>query len=110
MSRVLVAGATGYHLQVDDDPAFGSPVIDDTTTALNYIPATDLPTRPHSRRRATFACAECGWASPRWVGRCGQCQAWGTVGEPGAERDNRMIRAASEHKNPTRRQINVHAS
>lgn len=28
-----------------------------------------------------FRCAECGWASVRWVGRCGECQAWGTVEE-----------------------------
>lgn len=31
--------------------------------------------------RAGFRCGECGWTSPRWVGRCGQCQAWGTVGD-----------------------------
>ncbi|TAK70154.1 MAG: DNA repair protein RadA [Actinomycetota bacterium] len=24
-------------------------------------------------------CAECGWTTPRWVGRCGGCQAWGTI-------------------------------
>lgn len=31
--------------------------------------------------RATYRCAECGWQTGRWVGRCGECQAWGTVGE-----------------------------
>ena len=30
---------------------------------------------------AGFACSECGWSSARWVGRCGRCQAWGTVGD-----------------------------
>ena len=34
--------------------------------------------------RASFACAECGWRSSKWVGRCGECQAWGSVGEVGA--------------------------
>ena len=34
--------------------------------------------------RASFACAECGWRSPKWVGRCGECQAWGAVAEVGA--------------------------
>ncbi|MBA2767890.1 MAG: hypothetical protein H0U35_01925, partial [Sporichthyaceae bacterium] len=29
--------------------------------------------------RSTFRCAECGWATGKWVGRCGECQAWGTV-------------------------------
>lgn len=33
--------------------------------------------------RPAFRCAECGWTSPRWVGRCGECQAWGTLAEAG---------------------------
>ena len=28
-----------------------------------------------------FRCTECGWQSPKWTGRCGRCQAWGTVQE-----------------------------
>ncbi|HKE68036.1 MAG TPA: DNA repair protein RadA [Nocardioidaceae bacterium] len=28
-----------------------------------------------------FRCTECGWSSPKWVGRCGECQAWGSVEE-----------------------------
>ncbi|MCL1838590.1 MAG: DNA repair protein RadA [Propionibacteriaceae bacterium] len=31
--------------------------------------------------KTTFRCGECGWTSLRWVGRCGQCQAWGSVNE-----------------------------
>jgi DNA repair protein RadA/Sms len=31
--------------------------------------------------KAGFRCSECGWTSTRWVGRCGQCQAWGTVAD-----------------------------
>lgn len=30
-----------------------------------------------------FRCAECGWQSFKWVGRCGECQAWGSVEELG---------------------------
>jgi DNA repair protein RadA/Sms len=30
-----------------------------------------------------FRCAECGWQSFKWVGRCGECQAWGSVEEIG---------------------------
>lgn len=26
-------------------------------------------------------CTECGWTSTRWVGRCGECQTWGSVVE-----------------------------
>ncbi len=35
-----------------------------------------------SKRAATslaFRCTECGWTSAKWVGRCGECQQWGTV-------------------------------
>ncbi len=28
-----------------------------------------------------YRCSECGWRSTRWTGRCGECQAWGTVEE-----------------------------
>lgn len=34
--------------------------------------------------KAAFRCAECGWESAKWVGRCGECQAWATVEEIGA--------------------------
>jgi DNA repair protein RadA/Sms len=35
-------------------------------------------------RTAGYRCSECGWSAIKWVGRCGQCQAWGTVTEVGA--------------------------
>ena len=31
--------------------------------------------------RPTFRCSECGWETAKWVGRCGECQAWGSVTE-----------------------------
>ncbi|WP_062298922.1 DNA repair protein RadA [Demequina maris] len=31
-----------------------------------------------------YRCTECGWTAVKWVGRCGECQAWGTVIEAGA--------------------------
>jgi DNA repair protein RadA/Sms len=31
-----------------------------------------------------FRCGECGWEAAKWVGRCGECQAWGSVAEVGA--------------------------
>jgi len=36
---------------------------------------TDRPPRP------AFRCAECGWTAAKWVGRCGECQAWGSVSQ-----------------------------
>ena len=34
--------------------------------------------------RPGYRCSECGWTAAKWVGRCGECQAWGTVEEAGA--------------------------
>src|SRR5665647_33748 len=41
--------------------------------------ATKAMTRSPGQR-----CSECGWSTVKWVGRCGECQAWGTVSEIGA--------------------------
>ncbi|GAB3754306.1 DNA repair protein RadA [Zhihengliuella somnathii] len=30
-----------------------------------------------------YKCASCGWTTVKWVGRCGECQEWGTVAEIG---------------------------
>jgi DNA repair protein RadA/Sms len=32
-----------------------------------------------ARSAPNFRCTECGWTSIKWVGRCGECQSWGTV-------------------------------
>ncbi len=32
---------------------------------------------------AAFQCAECGWRTTKWSGRCGECQSWGSM-EPAA--------------------------
>jgi DNA repair protein RadA/Sms len=31
--------------------------------------------------KSSFTCADCGWTTPKWVGRCGECQAWDTMQE-----------------------------
>jgi DNA repair protein RadA/Sms len=43
---------------------------------------TSIP-RPARRARPDYRCTECGWTTSKWVGRCGECQAWGTVDETG---------------------------
>ena len=35
-------------------------------------------------RAPGYRCTECGWTAVKWVGRCGECQAWGSVTEVGA--------------------------
>ena len=38
-----------------------------------------------------FRCFECGWTSQKWVGRCGECQAWGTVEELAAPKKLSLV-------------------
>ena len=45
---------------------------------------------------AGYRCTECGWQAPKWTGRCGECQAWGTVEEAtGSQPARAGIRAVS---------------
>src|SRR5580693_9282797 len=45
---------------------------------------------------AGYRCSECGWQAAKWTGRCGECQAWGTVEEAVSPRPARVgIRAVS---------------
>jgi len=45
--------------------------------------------------RPSYRCLECGWTAAKWVGRCGECQAWGTVAEAGAAASGPATRATS---------------
>ena len=40
-----------------------------------------MPSTTARRIRPTFGCGDCGAALPKWVGRCPECEAWGTVAE-----------------------------
>lgn len=40
--------------------------------------------RTKTPARDAYVCSECGWTTAKWVGRCGECQQWGTVVEQGA--------------------------
>ncbi|MGA9102138.1 DNA repair protein RadA [Aeromicrobium sp.] len=44
--------------------------------------------------RPGYSCAECGWTTAKWVGRCGECQAWGTVDVAGGARPSGRTAAA----------------
>jgi DNA repair protein RadA/Sms len=41
-----------------------------------------MPTKAASK--PAYRCTECGQTATRWVGRCPECQAWGSVSEVGA--------------------------
>lgn len=49
-----------------------------------------MPAMAKSPAGSVFRCTECGWQAPKWAGRCGECQAWGTIEEAGA---SRLVRA-----------------
>ena len=63
---------------------------------------------------APFKCSECGWTTSKWVGRCGECQQWGTVEEastvvprvsavaPGLDRAARPITQVTTTDTPRR--------
>ena len=42
-----------------------------------------------------YRCTECGWSSAKWAGRCGECQAWGTVEEVGAAKGATQAKRSS---------------
>ncbi|HQJ52675.1 MAG TPA: hypothetical protein PKW05_12950, partial [Anaerolineae bacterium] len=33
------------------------------------------------KTRTRFVCQQCGYASPRWAGRCPECGQWNTLVE-----------------------------
>ncbi|HEY8281016.1 MAG TPA: DNA repair protein RadA [Leifsonia sp.] len=37
-----------------------------------------------AKAQLNYRCTECGWTAAKWVGRCGECQEWGTVAEAAA--------------------------
>ena len=41
-----------------------------------------------------FRCVECGWTANKWVGRCGECQAWGSVEEVAAPKRLSLVAGA----------------
>ncbi|MBA2391024.1 MAG: DNA repair protein RadA [Geodermatophilaceae bacterium] len=41
---------------------------------------------PSVKVKPGYTCSECGCTAPRWLGRCPECQAWGTVVEAGQPR------------------------
>ena len=42
-----------------------------------------------------YHCTECGWTTAKWVGRCGECQQWGSVVERGSTPSGPATKATS---------------
>ncbi|MCA5895089.1 DNA repair protein RadA [Isoptericola sp. NEAU-Y5] len=55
-----------------------------------------------SRARPAYRCTECGWTTAKWVGRCGECQAWGTVTDEGPAQTGPRTVAVNPSREPAR--------
>ena len=54
--------------------------------SLVWHTLADMVTKSSKTPRAGYRCGECGWTTAKWVGRCGECQAWGAVEEVGGKK------------------------
>ena len=59
---------------------------------------------------APYRCDECGWTTLKWVGRCGECQAWGTVIEVGAVATRPRVEAVTVGESERAKPITEHSS
>jgi DNA repair protein RadA/Sms len=53
---------------------------------------------PKTSTRPSHVCTECGWRSSRWVGRCAECQTWGSVVEAAAPQMSQISSSAPVSK------------
>src|SRR3954468_8806847 len=56
--------------------------------------------KTNARERPAYRCDECGLSVPRWVGRCPECHAWGSVTELGAPKLVPVARAVTTAARP----------
>lgn len=60
--------------------------------------------------RPTYRCAECGHEVAKWVGRCPECQAWGTVEERGVSAAPRFLAGAPSSEARPIAQVDVESA
>ncbi|MDK8625961.1 DNA repair protein RadA [Corynebacterium appendicis] len=53
------------------------------------------------KKRTVHTCSECGYSSPKWLGRCPECGAWGTLQEQASAPSASAARPASTGLTPT---------
>ena len=61
------------------------------------------------KTQSPYRCDECGWTTLKWVGRCGECQAWGTVIEAGASPTRPRVEAVSISEGEKAKPITQHS-
>lgn len=78
---------------------------DAAATVPRVTTTSPRPARSRATPRAArpgYACTECGWTATKWAGRCGECQAWGTVVEDLPAGAGPRTVATSPVRNPAR--------
>ena len=53
------------------------------------------------KKRTVHTCSECGYSSPKWLGRCPECGAWGTLQEQASAPSASSKRTATSGLTPT---------
>ncbi len=48
-----------------------------------------------AKTATSFRCADCGWTTIKWVGRCGGCQTWGSVADVTEQNGTRRVKPAT---------------
>jgi DNA repair protein RadA/Sms len=61
---------------------------------MSDLPAT-VRGMGNSSAVSLYQCADCGWRTRKWTGRCGECQAWGTVEQAAIPAPSRARLAAA---------------
>src|SRR5699024_5360459 len=59
-------------------------------------------TSTRSKSTASYKCSECGWTTVKWVGRCGECQAWGSVSDAAPAQAGPRTVAVAPTRSPAR--------
>lgn len=65
----------------------GSPLSHWNAHPARILLNSDRMTKP---QRTAFVCQECGAQSPKWLGRCDECGAWGTLSEERVPEQGRL--------------------
>src|SRR5256885_8307970 len=60
-----------------------------------------------AKERHAYRCDECGYAAAKWLGRCPECAAWGTLVEVGAGRAALKAVAAGPVSAPARPIVDI---
>src|SRR5207244_1902205 len=55
------------------------------------------------KNRNHYACQSCGYVSPRWIGKCPQCNSWNSFVEEAAQKESRI----KTSKSPTAKAITL---